>query len=66
MKWDCGLSAVERYRASQVWHRWFAWWPTRIASHDCRWLETIERRLNTGRHPMYRSHWEYRPLNENL
>lgn len=26
------------------WHPHFAWWPARLADHDCRWLEWIERR----------------------
>lgn len=29
----------------ETWQPTFAWWPTQIGSHDCRWLETVERRL---------------------
>lgn len=27
------------------WHEAFAWKPIRLAHNDCRWLETVERRL---------------------
>jgi hypothetical protein len=26
-----------------VWKPWFAWYPVRVASRDCRWLEWVER-----------------------
>jgi hypothetical protein len=55
MKFDCGPTYVERherrqkawedYKASrEQWHPYFCWWPKRIGSNDCRWLETVERR----------------------
>jgi hypothetical protein len=44
MKWDCGPDWPEKKAALEQWHRWFAWRPIRIDSHDCRWLEMIERR----------------------
>ena len=40
MKIDCGPTYAERAKIKQKWHRWFAWRPVRVASHDCRWLET--------------------------
>lgn len=55
MKFDCGLTAADRlteqWKSTQEvrkhnaqWHRVFAWFPIKIASHDCRWLEYVERR----------------------
>ena len=41
MKFDCGKTIDEM----KDWHPWFAWHPVRVGPHDCRWLETIERRL---------------------
>ncbi len=46
MRWDCGPDWHEYKTRRESWHPWFAWWPTRVASHDCRWLEWIERRGN--------------------
>lgn len=51
MKFDCGPTREEKlemrkaqYIANQRWHKVFAWTPKRVGSHDCRWLETVERR----------------------
>lgn len=45
MRFDCGPTWQEREAAKKAWHRWFAWHPVRIGdSHDCRWLETVERK----------------------
>lgn len=48
MKFNCGPTQDERRQAARdvfcVWHRWFAWFPVRIAHGDCRWLEFVERR----------------------
>lgn len=77
MKFDCGLTAAEKAaklrreaheRANKLmqWHDYFAWWPIRMGSRDCRWLETVERRavywnfsLVTTEYPEF-WHWEYR------
>lgn len=63
MKWDCGRSWPEEYAAKRQWHSWFAWFPVRVGTHDCRWLELVERKGE------YCSSWdyafwsyEYRPL----
>lgn len=48
MKLNCGPTWEERVAAMGKWHPWFAWHPVRIGSHDCRWLETIERRGDLG------------------
>lgn len=37
MKLDCGPTWQEKWEARQKWHRWFAWRPVRVGSHDCRW-----------------------------
>ena len=43
MKFNCGITWEEKLVARKEWHRWFAWYPIRLGSRDCRWLETIER-----------------------
>jgi hypothetical protein len=45
MKFNCGETLFEKVERTKEWHDWFAWRPVRVASHDCRWLETVERRL---------------------
>jgi hypothetical protein len=52
MKWDCDRrerERVARFKAKLIaeseWHDVFAWLPVRVADGDCRWLETIQRRL---------------------
>lgn len=65
MKFDCGPDALTRLKRKHArlseWHKWFAWFPTRIAEGDCRWLETIERK---GTYTCYDMDfwwtWEYR------
>lgn len=44
MKWDCGLTREEEYERLCGWHPYFALIPRQVASHDCRWLEWIERK----------------------
>jgi len=51
MKINCGPSPQERAdmiaagaHPRQQWREWFAWYPVRIASGDCRWFETIMKR----------------------
>lgn len=63
MKFNCGPTSKEKHEAKKQWHRHFLWWPTRIASGDCRWLETVERKGEWF--PRYYSscwEWEYRSL----
>lgn len=44
MKFDPGQT-FEEYLAEQgEWHDFFALLPRCLAAHDCRWLETIQRR----------------------
>ena len=44
MKIDCGETYLEQHARLSQWHRWFAWHPIRLGSHDCRWLEKIWRK----------------------
>jgi hypothetical protein len=44
MRFDCGKTSWEKHQARKEWHKWFAWYPVRISSHDCRWLETVRRK----------------------
>lgn len=62
MRFDCGDGGKARYQRLTNWHRHFALWPTRVADHDCRWLETVERKgtFHCGYH-FYWS-WEYRVI----
>lgn len=63
MKIDCGPTWAEKYDMQKQWHRWFAWRPIRIGSHDCRWLEYIERKRVSSRiidYPLFT--WEYRAI----
>lgn len=45
MKFDCGESISDEVTRLTTWHQWFAWRPVFIASHDCRWMERVKRRL---------------------
>lgn len=40
MKWDCDAWWQKR----EKWHRYFAWYPIKVALNDCRWLEYVERK----------------------
>lgn len=44
MKINCGETQKEKFSRLEQWHYWFAWYPVRLGSRDCRWLETIERK----------------------
>jgi len=48
MRFDCGPSYAEKCAAREQWHDWFAWYPVRVGKHDCRWLETVERKARAG------------------
>lgn len=50
MKFDCGLSLSDKIEIQKKWHRWFAWRPVRVAPHDCRWLEYVERKIMITRY----------------
>ena len=60
MKFKCGPTAEEKVRTMENWHDHFAWWPVKMGSTDCRWLETVQRRYDIwhinlgGVHPIYR------------
>lgn len=78
MKLDCGPTKQERFeqrlkknvekaKRLERWHKRFAWWPIRLGSRDCRWLELIERRGNFIWYNTYDFEfwgWEYRAINE--
>jgi len=61
MKWDCGETFEEKRERLRAWHRWFAWYPIKVADHDCRWLEFVERK----RFSSY-EYWEYRARNSTV
>lgn len=61
MKFNCGPSRAEKHDAKEKWHKWFAWRPVRVASGDCRWLETLERKGKfTAMYYDICWDWEYR------
>jgi len=67
MKFDLGETWKEQEERLQRWHRWFAWHPVRVASHDYRWLEYVQRK-GTWRYwddefGSYGTIWEYREQN---
>lgn len=69
MRFDCGPTEHERFllerktaqdKASRLseWHDYFVWWPMQIKSHECVWLETIERRAKYRTKQYYPiTHW---------
>ena len=46
MKFNCGEDGRERWDRQKQWHRFFAILPRRVASHDCRCFEWVERKLS--------------------
>ena len=87
MKLDCGLprhkrlklEALERVKkaeqAEKTWVKYFCWLPVRLADHDCRWLEYVERKPRyfykfesfdyRKRTDVWRIwKWDYRAINE--
>ena len=44
MKFDCGLDPEEKKQYYLNWHKKFAWFPIKVGSHDCRWLEFVYRK----------------------
>lgn len=44
MKFDCGETREEKEKRLSNWHDFFCLIPRKVGPHDCRWLETIQRR----------------------
>lgn len=65
MKFDCGETEEEKIKRLEEWHKYFALFPRRVADHDCRWLEYIERRLIVVSRSWEELDyiWEYRAIN---
>ena len=63
MRFDCGPTYAERITAKECWHRFYAIFPRRVGSHDCRYMEWVERKGEYHSYPgdCYFT-WEYRPL----
>ena len=59
MKFDCGETTKEYFERIKQWQDHFCIIPKRVAPHDCRWLETVQRR---GEYANYMTgvEWEYR------
>ena len=62
MKLDLGETYGEYLNRIKNWHKWFAWYPVRVASHDYRWLEYVERRGEEPSHYMDDIFWVYRAI----
>jgi hypothetical protein len=60
MKFDCGPTFRDQLLAWREWHKHFALVPRRVGPSDCRWLETIERRLKNYSDYTGDIEWEYR------
>lgn len=60
MRFNCGESWDDYFERVENWHPWFAWRPVRVGSHDCRWLETVERKVTFGPY----THVCYRPASQ--
>ena len=62
MQFDCGDGGKTRHERLTNWHPWFAWYPVRLADHDCRWMERVERKgkfyCGVGGESWWE--WEYR------
>lgn len=60
MKLNCGPTPKEVKRAAIDywcdWQTWFAWYPVRVGSCDCRWLEKVERKAEFVYRGMF-FHW---------
>lgn len=62
MKFNCGPTWNDEKKQKEEWHLWFAWYPIKIKSHDCRWLENIYRKgtfIQSANLGYYRWIWEY-------
>lgn len=57
MRFNCGPTYEEKLAAKEKWRIWFAWYPVRIGSGDCRWLEHVKRKRTSWG-------WEYRKPEE--
>ena len=44
MRFNCGLSYLEKHFYKMEWHLSFAWVPHRVGFRDCRWLEPVWRK----------------------
>lgn len=44
------------------WHKWFAWFPVRIDSHDYVWFQMVERKgtwVNAHTYGFHKGYYEY-------
>jgi len=74
MRFYCGLTWAERRQLRGErwlpldrfkWHRKFAWLPVRLdGTKECRWLEWVERRLESSNTPYETLEWKYRAIPE--
>ena len=59
MKFNCvSKTDLEWVDKMENWHDFFALVPRRVASHECRWLEIIQRKGN-WKWATYASGWKY-------
>jgi len=66
MKFDCGETPKEELKRKEEWHDFFTIWPRQVESHDCRFLETIERKgiFKYAGYSYGCWEWEYRAKND--
>ena len=65
MMFECWKRFDEWSDKHYEWHKWYAWYPVGVETHDCRWLEGIERcrKVYYGPHGSL-SYWTYRVSTE--
>ena len=64
MRFNCGLSKDENLDEKMKWHKWFAWYPVRVARNDCRWLETVHRKGTMFYYSQKRKYWEWQYISK--
>lgn len=62
MRFDCGEEWEEKVARLKRWHRFYAIWPRKVAPHDCRWFEWIERKGECYQCDGVWWVWQYRAL----
>lgn len=62
MRFDCGETWQEEVARLSQWRDFFTLVPRRIKAHDCRWLETIQRKgsIHGNVGDGFWWEWEYR------
>lgn len=60
MRFDCGLTAEEKFEREKEWHVKFAWLPKRVGHRRCVWLEKYWRKRTFTGDWHHKWDWEYK------